>query len=314
MRTYLVSGGDGFIGRNLVHRLANEGNRIIVVDNHITSYKHNDTNKNVFHFDEPIETFDISKIDKVDIIFHLASVASPLVYKSRFKAVYNANVHGTERLLELAKRDSALMVYTSTSEVYGMVSTDQERGKGMSEDSKSISHLITSRSGYAVSKKMGEELVNDFIIQKGDGIILRLFNVYGPNMDEKNNGYGRVIPNFIDNIRKNKPLVIFGDGKQVRSFIWIDDCIDAMIEITHMDKYRPRVINIGFEEPTSILELSKIIFKITGRNTGIMFKEKDIDDPEYRKPDCTVLRSNTSWKPKVSLEKGLISLWSDRDV
>lgn len=300
----IVSGGDGFIGKNLVERLHQLGNEVIVIDNHITSYKENDNLLNVIHIDESIENINIDSYEGVDIIFHLASVASPLVYKKDFKNVYNPNVKGTEVLIELAKKCGSKLIYTSTSEVYGTLNDQLTNYEGIKENTVSLSHLLTDRSIYPTSKKMGEELVNNYIRNGGTGLILRLFNVYGPNMDVRNNGYGRVIPNFINAISNNQELTIYGDGNQIRSFVWIEDLIDALINLMNYEGDN-KILNIGNPTETSINDLAKTLFRITGKNPGIRYLIRDIDDPLWRRPNTTVVEKSINWKPKVSLLKGL---------
>lgn len=300
----LVSGGDGFIGKHLVKSLHNMHHEIIVIDNHITSFIVNNELEFVKHIEYSIDAINLDSIEKIDVIFHLASVASPLVYKHDFRNVYNPNVKGTEKLIELAKRDNARLIFTSTSEVYGMLNDNLTEGEGIKETSISISHLLTDRSIYPTSKKMGEELVKNYINQGGDAVILRLFNVYGPEMDVRNNGYGRVIPNFINGVMNNDVIHIFGDGNQIRSFIWINDMIDALkLIMTTPDL--PVVINIGNSEPVTINELAHIIFDVFGKKTLIEYSEKDIDDPSWRKPNIDTIKSHLKWEPKVSLYEGL---------
>lgn len=300
----IVSGGDGFIGKNLVERLHRLGNEVIVIDNHITSYKENDNLPNVIHIDESIENINIDSYEDIDLIFHLASVASPLVYKKDFKNVYNPNVKGTEVLIELAKKCSSKLIYTSTSEVYGTLNDQLTNYEGIKESTVSLSHLLTERSIYPTSKKMGEELVYNYILNGGSGLILRLFNVYGPDMDVRNNGYGRVIPNFISAISNNQELTIYGDGNQIRSFVWIEDLIDALIKLINYEGDN-KVLNIGNPTETSINDLAKTLFRITGKNPGIKYQIRDIDDPLWRRPNTILAAKSINWKPKVSLLEGL---------
>jgi UDP-glucuronate decarboxylase len=300
----LISGGDGFIGKHLVRSLQNSKHEIIVIDNHITSFLVNDNLSSVSHIEKSIESITLDDINKIDVIFHMASVASPLVYKHEFRNVYNPNVKGTEKLIELAKRDSARLIFTSTSEVYGMLNDKITDGEGIKENSISISHLLTDRSIYPTSKKMGEELIKNYINQGGDAVIIRLFNVYGPGMDVRNNGYGRVIPNFVNGIMKNNKINIYGDGNQIRSFIWIDDMVDAL-ELVMKASGLPMVINIGNSEPVTINELAHIIFKVFGEIVKIEYADKDLDDPTWRKPNIDRIKSFLNWKPKISLYEGL---------
>jgi len=300
----IVSGGDGFIGKNLVKRLHDQGHDIIVIDNHITSYRENKNLSNVTHIDKSIEDIDINSYEDIDVVFHLASVASPLVYKNDFKNVYNPNVKGTEVLIELAKKCKSKLIYTSTSEVYGTLDDQITNYEGIKENTISVSHLLTERSIYPTSKKMGEELVNNYIRNGGNGLILRLFNVYGPGMDVRNNGYGRVIPNFINAISNNEELTIFGNGDQIRSFIWIDDLIEALINLMTYEGQN-KVLNVGNASETSINNLANTLFEITGKNPGVKYVTRDVDDPLWRRPNTDLLEKSIEWKPKVSLLVGL---------
>ncbi|MDR4968735.1 MAG: NAD-dependent epimerase/dehydratase family protein, partial [Acholeplasmataceae bacterium] len=146
--------------------------------------------------------------------------------------------------------------------------------------------------------------VKNFINQGGDAAILRLFNVYGPEMDVRNNGYGRVIPNFINAIREDKELKIFGDGKQVRSFIWIDDIIEALELLIEVPKM-PDVINIGNSEPITVYKLAEMICEIEQKKVNAKYIEKDLDDPLWRKPNIDRIKSLVDWEPKTSLKDGL---------
>ena len=300
----LVTGGDGFIGKNLVRFLQEKNHNIIVIDNHITSKIENDSFSNVSHINLPIEIVEVFDIPKVDVIFHLASVASPLVYKNNFNNVYNPNVKGTEKVIELAIRDGARLIYTSTSEVYGMLDDDITNGNGIVENAISISHLLTPRSIYPVCKRMGEELIYNYLKNGGNGIILRLFNVYGPNMDIINNGYGRVIPNFINSIINDQPIEIFGDGEQVRSFLWIDDLVEALDKII-IKKVIPICMNLGNAEPISINNLAALLYDIFNKPATIINKTRDIDDPLWRNPNCDLAIKVLNWSPKVCLREGL---------
>lgn len=300
----LLTGGDGFIGKHLCRRLHKQGHDIIVVDNNITSQEENYDLKNVIHYKEGIETFDINKVDKIDAIYHMASIASPLVYKQDFNNVYLPNVKGTENMIKLAKRDDAKLYYFSTSEVYGSLLPDSDLENGIEESHVSIVHNLTERSIYSTSKRMGEELANQFLLKGGRGAIFRLFNVYGPEMDTVNPGYGRVMPNFMNAIKDNKPVTIFGDGHQVRSFLWIEDLLDAL-HLIFKEESVPYVLNIGNAEPISINDLANIFFSLMGKNTGINYKKMDHDDPLWRKPNCQTLEKYISWKPSVSLREGL---------
>ncbi len=308
-KNILVSGGDGFIGSHLVEALSNLDYEIFVIDNNITSIPRNTNLNNVKHIKSSIEFLDLNEIPEIDIIFHLASIASPLVYKNDFNNVYGPNVLGTMKLIELSERDHARLIYSSTSEVYGMLSNEYiNENQGIKEDSIARIHLLTERSIYASSKRMGEELIYHFKQRGGDAVNIRFFNVYGHGMDVVNTGYGRVIPNFINGILNEGKITIFGNGNQIRSFLWIDDAIEALITVMNYQGVLPDAVNLGNNEPISINDLAKILIILLNKKCSIIYEKIDRDDPLWRKPNIDLAEKLFNWKPKVSLIKGLQEL------
>jgi len=305
MKKILVSGGDGFIGRNLITELLKDDNYIINIDNNITSYPQNFNSINYKKITADISEIDINKFVKVDVILHLASVASPLVYKQNPKLVINPNVFGSKKLIEIAERDNAKYFFSSTSEVYGHLSEKMLNCNGIREKDDAHISLLTKRSCYSAAKRLGEELALNFYNNGGKGTNFRLFNVYGHDMDLKHIGYGRVIPNFFNKLRKNEKIKIFGDGKQIRSFLWIDDLIEALIKIINLESILPNVINIGNDEPVSIIKLSNLIGSKLNCIPEIEVIKRDKDDPLWRRPNIDLVKSLIKWFPRTNLDVGL---------
>lgn len=310
MMTALVSGGDGFIGSNLIKKLLKNEFKIINIDNNITSYPQEFFSEDYTKITEDISHINIDKIEKIDVIIHLASVASPIVYKNNPDLVLYPNVIGTKKLLELAERDNSKFFFASTSEVYGNVLPSIE---GIKENDCAYTSLLTERSCYSAAKRFGEELTLNFINKGGQASNLRFFNVYGNNMDLKHIGYGRVIPNIFYNLRRNKKINIFGDGKQIRSFIWIDDLVEGIFEIINCSKKLPNAINIGNKEPISIIELAYSIGDLLNKQVEFNFLKNDSDEPTWRVPNINLIMNLTSWKPNTNLLEGLKKI-ADKDM
>jgi UDP-glucuronate decarboxylase len=303
----LISGGDGFIGRNIVDRLLFEGYKVLVVDNHISSFpRHGINNSNYSILEKDVSHIDINDIPKVSGIIHLASIASPLVYKDNPSLVIDSNTLGTRNLIKIAKRDNVRMLYASTSEIYGQLNDQLTFGSGIKENESSVTKLLTERSCYASAKRLGEELIMNFKRQGGDAGNFRLFNVYGKDMDLKHVGYGRVIPNFFNQMKKGEPVQIFGTGRQSRSFLWINDAVDAILDLFFYEGELPPAVNIGRNESISIIDLAEMISKVLRVSYKTSFLPGDQDDPQWRIPNTDLITSMTGWQAKVSLKEGLI--------
>lgn len=303
----LVAGGAGFIGSHLVDFLLKKGIETIVLDD-LSSGSMSNLPK-----DNEILTVSICDIaenipvldNKIDLIYHLASPACPSLFKTKPDAVLNTNDIGTRNLLEIAEKNNATLIFTSSSEIYGM----QENDTLINENQIANLYSLTSRSCYVAAKRFAEEIIYSF--NKKNGIksrIIRLFNVYGPRMDKNESIYGRVIPNFIKAAEKNKPLTIFGDGKQIRSFCWIDDIIEALWLSAISEKFPKKTMNIGKPEPIAIIDLAELIIELCESKSKIIFSKKDIDDTLWRCPDISLAEKYLNWKPSTNLIDGLRSL------
>ena len=302
MNTILITGGAGFIGRHLIKELLKDNNNyIICIDNLITGSLNNikefENNKNfIFIHHNVIQQIDITQ--KIDQIYHLASIASPDKYKIHSIETIEVNTIGTKNMLELAKKNNAKILFTSTSEVYGdpLVHPQTEEYYGNV-------NMIGERSCYDESKRLGETYCYEYHKKYNvDTKIVRLFNTYGPYMDKKD---GRVISNFIHNFIENKDCIIYGDGNQTRSFCYIDDMIIVLIKMMNSNENGP--INLGnpYNEFT-INYLIELLNKITKKKINVIYKEKTENDPKIRKPNIEKAQKLLNWTPKINLEEGLI--------
>lgn len=303
----LVAGGAGFIGSHLVDHLLDNGIETIVLDDFSTGSMSNlPKNNDLLTICECDIAKNIPALDKkIDLIYHLASPACPSIFKAKPDAVLNANDIGTRKLLEIARNDNAIFIFTSSSEIYGM----QENNTLIHENQIANLFSLTSRSCYVAAKRFAEELIFSYSNKYGiNSRILRLFNVFGPRMDKNESIYGRVIPNFIKVAKNNKPLTIFGDGKQVRSFCWIDDIINALWLSAISERFPNKIMNLGKPEPISIIDLAELILELSGSKSKIIFSERDIDDTLWRCPDISLAEKYLNWKPRTNLEDGLKKL------
>jgi nucleoside-diphosphate-sugar epimerase len=295
----VVAGGAGFIGSHLCERLINLGHQVTCIDNLITGLE-----KNISHLSSSNKfTFlkkDIGeKIDlKTELIYHLASPASPADYIKYPLQTMMANSSGTKNLLDLAKTNKARFVLASTSEVYG-----DPKISPQSESYWGNVNPIGLRSCYDESKRFSEALTSLYKRQYYiDVVIIRVFNTYGPRMRVND---GRVIPNFVFQAMKNQPLTVYGDGNQTRSFCYIDDMIDGLIAAGESDKASGEVINLGNPNEMTILETAKTIKKICAAGSKLKFCPRPEDDPMQRQPDITKANKILGWYPKINFEKGL---------
>ena len=302
----LVTGGAGFIGSHLVERLLAEGKQVFVIDDFSTGDMANlPKNKNLRIFEQDIIQTLPDLSEKIELIYHLASPSCPIIFKEEPERVLNTNDLGTRNILELAKDNDSKFVFTSSSEIYGMQDFET------TIEEKSISHLytLTSRSCYVAAKRFAEELVIMYKKKYNlDTRIVRLFNVYGPRMDKKITIYGRVMPNFLRAALKNESLIVNGDGTQVRSFCWIDDVIEALWLLGKHETFPLKSINIGKSEPISIIDLAKLIIRLTKSKSTINFGHRDIDDTLWRCPNILQAKKLLNWIPKTTLEEGLRKL------
>jgi dTDP-glucose 4,6-dehydratase len=298
----LVAGGAGFIGTNLVKRLLEAGDIVTVVDNFCTGNRTNPEGiKTEFKDKLKVAELDICDglpdfEDKFEVVINLASPASPPVYQALARETLRVNSRGTENLLEVAKAHGARFVQASTSEVYGNPLEHPQK-----ESYWGNVNAYGPRSMYDEGKRYAEALIwtyrNKYELNTG---IVRIFNTYGPYM---NNSDGRVITNFIAQGLVGKKLTIYGDGRQSRSFCYIDDQIDAWMKMIKTDVEGP--INVGNPKEITILELAEMIGEVLGIKPDYEFLPEAVDDPVRRCPDIEMARYYLGWEPKVTLEEGL---------
>jgi len=296
----LLSGCAGFIGSHLCESLLKSGHSIVGVDNYITGKREN--LNTLFNFegfkfiqgDVANRNFEIK--GKFDYVLHLAAFASPVFYIKYPIDSLNVGAIGTQNMLEIARRSGAKFLFTSTSEVYG----DPEIHPQPEAYWGNV-NPIGIRSVYDESKRYGEAITMAYKREYGlKTHIVRIFNTYGPRMRSDD---GRVIPEFITSSLNNEPISVFGDGKQTRSFCYIDDMVKGIIAMMFSDE--PGPVNLGNPEEYTILELAEKIKKITGSASKIVFKPLPEDDPKRRKPDIKKAMETLNWKSTYPLKLGL---------
>ncbi|MBT7391568.1 SDR family oxidoreductase [archaeon] len=295
----LITGGAGFLGSHLCDKLLENGNDIICVDNFFTGSK-----DNIVHLlDNPY--FELIRHDitiplhhEVDEIFNLACPASPIHYQFDPVKTTKTSVHGAINLLDLAKRKNAKILQASTSEVYG-----DPKEHPQTETYWGNVNPIGIRSCYDEGKRCAETLFFDYHRQFQLNIkVVRIFNTYGPRMHPDD---GRVISNFIVQALQQKPITIYGDGKQTRSFCYVDDLIDGFVRFMSTDNHLTGPINLGNPNEHTMLEIAKIIIELVGSSAKIEFRPLPQDDPTRRKPDISKAQKELNWEPKIHLAKGL---------
>jgi len=299
----LVTGAAGFLGSWLSEVLVEAGAKVECIDNLCTGRKENLRNiKNK----AKIIIGDIEEIklrSKYDIIFHLASRASPKDYQKHPIETLKANSLGTINILSHAKLVGATVLYASSSEVYGnaqVVPTPEEYNGNVSP--------IGPRSCYDEAKRFGEALCMAYFRQENVKVrIARIFNSYGPRM-RSDGPYGRVVPRFIDQALKGKPITIYGDGNQTRSFCYVTDTIKGLLILALKEGIDGEVFNIGNTEEITILDLAMKIINKTGSKSKIKFLPPAQDDPRRRCPDISKAKRMLKWEPIVQLDEGLEKL------
>ena len=297
----IVTGGAGFIGSWLSDRLVKEDYSVICVDNLGSGSR-----KNVDHLlrNEKFEfvEHDVKNPIKIDgpisYIFHLASRASPVDFQKYAVDILLTNSLGTRNALELAREKNARFLLASSSEVYGDPLEHPQR-----ETYRGNVNPIGPRSPYDEAKRFAEALVMVFHRDhRLDVRIARIFNTYGPRMRKDD---GRVIPNFIAQALENRPITVHGDGSQTRSFCFITDMVEGLMKLMFTDDLDGEIVNLGNPDEVSILEIAKMIKKMTNSSSKIAFKPLPRDDPTRRKPDISKAKKLLGLEPTVSLEEGL---------
>ena len=295
----VVTGGAGFLGSHLCDRLLAEGYRVTCMDNLLTgrieNIDHLAGNQD-FHFIMHDVTEYIFLPGPVDIVFHFASPASPIDYIEHPIPTLKVGALGTHKTLGLAKGKGARFMLASTSEVYGdpLVHPQPESYWGNVNP-------IGPRGVYDEAKRFAEAMTMAYHRYHGlDTKIVRIFNTYGPRMRAHD---GRVVPAFICQALDNKPLTVFGDGNQTRSFCYVSDLIEGILRLSQSDQNEP--VNIGNPAEMTVLEFAQAIMRLTGCTSEIVRKPLPVDDPKTRQPDITLAKELLGWEPVVSLEEGL---------
>jgi UDP-glucuronate decarboxylase len=295
----LVTGGAGFLGSFLCERLLRENCDVVCVDNFYTG-----TKRNIVHLMEN-PYFELIRHDitfplylEVDEIYNFACPASPIHYQNDPVQTTKVNVHGSINMLGLAKRTKAKILQASTSEVYGNPTVHPQ-----TEDYWGNVNCVGIRSCYDEGKRCAETLFFDYYRQHKLNIrVVRIFNTYGPRMHPND---GRVVSNFILQAINNEDITVYGDGKQTRSFCYVDDLIEGVIRMMNISGDFTGPVNLGNPQEYSILELAQKIISLTRSRSKIVFKPLPQDDPLQRKPNIKLATDKLNWQPHTPLEAGL---------
>jgi dTDP-glucose 4,6-dehydratase len=299
MATCLVTGGAGFLGSHLCDTLIQREHRVICVDNFDTG-----SLQNISHLKEGdkfrFEMVDITEhyeIDEpLDFVYHMASPASPIDYARLPLHTLKVGAYGTHNTLGLAKIKRARFLLASTSEVYGdpMVHPQPESYWGNVNP-------IGPRGVYDEAKRYAEALTMAYYRQQGvNTAIARIFNTFGPRMRPND---GRAVPAFLQQALTDKPVTVFGDGTQTRSFCYVDDLIAGLIALAESDVHEP--VNLGNPDEMTLIEMAKLVIELTESRSEVVFQALPVDDPQVRQPDITRARDLLGWEPKVPIREGL---------
>lgn len=292
----LVAGGAGFLGTNLVKRLLRDGHQVVVIDNFSTGSMSNLDDLSIEIIKHDISLSLPILAGKFDVIVNMACQASPPAYQQHPIETLRVCSLGTEYLLQRAMADSARFVQASTSEVYG-----EPLVQPQAESYWGNVNSYGERAMYDEGKRYAEALIWSYKrVHNVNSGIIRIFNTYGPSMNSKD---GRVITNFVHQALADQELTIYGDGRQTRSFCYVDDQIEAWIKMINSSHEGP--INIGNPVEFNMLELIKVLEKVLGKKLRVTFKPRPIDDPTQRRPDITKAKELLNWEPKIQLEEGL---------
>ena len=298
MGTCIVTGGAGFLGSHLCDHLLAQGHRVICLDNLDTG-----SLQNIEHVDDPNFRFlnhdltePIQVEEDVDFVYHLASPASPIDYARLPLHTLKVGSYGTHHMLGLAKFKRARFLLASTSEVYGDPQVHPQ-----SEDYWGHVNPIGPRGVYDEAKRYAEALTMAYHRQQGlDTCIARVFNTFGARMRPHD---GRAVPTFLRQALQDKPVTVFGDGNQTRSFCYVDDLIRGLVALAESRVHLP--VNLGNPDEYTLLELAKAVIELTKSRSGIVFEALPTDDPHVRQPDITRAKQLLDWEPEVELGDGL---------
>jgi dTDP-glucose 4,6-dehydratase len=298
MPTSLVTGGAGFLGSHLCENLLERGHRVICMDNvetgSLENIKHLRDERFRFEMVDITAHFEID--EPIDFVFHMASPASPIDYARLPLHTLKVGAYGTHNALGLAKFKRARLLLASTSEVYGdpLVHPQPESYWGNVNP-------IGPRGVYDEAKRYAEALTMAYLRQQGvDTCIARIFNTYGARMRPND---GRAVPTFLRQALTDRPLTVFGDGSQTRSFCYVDDLIRGLITLAESGVHEP--VNIGNPNEMSLLEMAQLVVELTESRSEIVFEALPVDDPQVRQPDISRARALLGWEPEVELREGL---------
>lgn len=298
-KVYLITGGAGFIGSHLCDNFLRKGNRVICLDNFITGSRKNIAialrDKN-FEFIRHDISKPLSIKSRIDYVLHFASPASPPDYLKYPIQTMKVGSLGTHNALGIAKAKKAVFLLASTSEVYGdpLVNPQKENYWGNVNP-------VGPRGVYDEAKRFAEAITLAYYREHGVNTkIIRIFNTYGERMRPED---GRVIPNFITQALRRKPLTVYGDGSQTRSYCYYSDLVNGIEKVLNSSLNQP--VNLGNPNEMSVLTLAKKIIQITGSTSPIVYKKLPEDDPKKRCPDIALAKSALRWEPQVSLDEGL---------
>jgi dTDP-glucose 4,6-dehydratase len=298
MATAVVTGGAGFLGSHLCESLLGRGYRVICIDNlessTLTNLEYIRSEDFVFLYHDVMQPIQID--EPVDVVFHLAALASPIDYLRQPLFSLKTGSYGTHNALGLAKWKRARFLLASTSEIYGdpLVHPQPETYWGNVNP-------VGPRGVYDEAKRYAEAMTMAYHSQQGlDTSIARIFNTYGPRMRSHD---GRAIPNFMHQALEGEPLTVYGDGSQTRSFCFVDDLIRGLVALAESGEHLP--VNLGNPGEFTILELAQTILRVTGSSSEIVFEALPVDDPQIRQPDITRAKQILGWEPEIPLEEGL---------
>jgi dTDP-glucose 4,6-dehydratase len=298
MPTSLVTGGAGFLGSHLCEALLGKGHRVVCLDNLVTGSLANIAHLrgDEFSFVHHDVSEPISIEEPLDFVYHLAALASPIDYMRLPLHSLKTGSYGTHHALGVAKWKRARFLLASTSEVYGDPELHPQQ-----ETYWGNVNPIGPRGVYDEAKRYAEALTMAYHRQQGvDTAIVRIFNTYGPRMRPND---GRAIPNFLSQALAEKPLTVYGDGSQTRSFCYVDDLIRGLILLAESGEHLP--VNIGNPGEYTILQLAEAVLAATGSTSQIVFEALPVDDPQVRQPDITRAQQLLGWGPEIALDEGL---------
>jgi dTDP-glucose 4,6-dehydratase len=299
MATCLVTGGSGFLGSHLCDHLVEAGHRVVCVDNletgNLDNIAHIRDGDN-FRFVQADITSHYDIDEAVEFVYHMASPASPIDYARLPLHTLKVGAYGTHNTLGLAKAKRARFLLASTSEVYGDPEIHPQK-----ETYWGNVNPIGPRGVYDEAKRYAEAMTMAYLRQQGvDTAIARIFNTYGPRMRPHD---GRAIPTFMRQALTEKPVTVFGDGSQTRSFCYVDDLIRGLVALMDSGVHEP--VNIGNPNEMTLLEMAQTVIELTESRSEIIFEALPVDDPKVRQPDISRAKSLLGWEPQVDLREGL---------